>query len=101
MAEDVIKLDTDLVVAQLMPVFGEKMGKLMSEMFENKIKELGLDRVDLKHGMFPGAADPLDTKEERSRQFFRAVLFGKTPTNPAIIKALSEGTASAGGYATS
>lgn len=64
------------------------------------IKELDLTRVDEKHAMFPGVEDgdnPELAKKERVGKFFQAAILGNQVT-PELQKALSEGTATAGGY---
>ena len=66
-----------------------------------KIKELGLDKVDRKFGMYPGdvtgktEADlkAMD-KSQRVAEFIKAVFV----KDRALIKALNEGTGSAGGF---
>jgi HK97 family phage major capsid protein len=63
-------------------------------------KQLGMNRVDRKYGVFPGDAedDVLKmTKDERLKRWLRAV-FTKDPAELIKVKALSEGTPSAGGY---
>ena len=74
--------------------------KLLSDMFDTKIRELGLDKVDRKHGIFPSKDDPNGddlqglTKEERVAKFVRAII----DNDHVTAKALSEGTSADGGY---
>lgn len=69
-----------------------------------KIKELNLDQVDRKFGMFPAefagkTQDELTSmkKKERVATFIKAV-FHKDTNTLASFKALNEGTGSAGGF---
>lgn len=74
-----------------------KFQPVIEEKTQQAIKDLGLTKVDRRHAMYPGVAgadDPDLPARERSYQFFRAVLGGDI----VGIKALSEGTNSAGGY---
>lgn len=71
---------------------------------EAKLKELGLDKVDAKFAKFPAAfagigEDELAKmdKKERVVKFIRAV-FHKDIGTLASMKAMAEGTGSAGGY---
>ena len=70
---------------------------MFSEVMAEKMKELGLTDVDRNHGMFPGVEggdDPAIGKEARIEKFARAIL----QMDHTVLKALSEGTDSAGGY---
>lgn len=70
------------------------------DMLDQKIRDLGMDKVDRKHGVFPTKDDPngddLDnmSKEERVAKFLQAVVFG----DKVAAKALSEGTGADGGF---
>ncbi len=80
---------------QLLANMAAEVEPLLKEKANAAVKELGLSAVDRRHGMYPGIADDEDLPAaERSYRFFRAVLGGDL----LGIKALSEGTASAGGY---
>jgi len=78
----------------------DEFKKQLGEMFDSKIREMGLDKIDRKHGIFPSAEDPNGdelkdlTKEQRIAKFLRAVVNGDTK----IVKALSEGTGADGGF---
>jgi HK97 family phage major capsid protein len=68
---------------------------VIEEKTHQAMADLGLTRVDRRHSMFPGIADdPNLPAGERSYRFFRAVLGGDI----LGLKALAEGTSSAGGY---
>ena len=75
-----------------------------SKALDAKVKELGLDAVDRRFGMFPGALigkseDELSKMEKRERiaAFIKAVAVKDVATLGSF-KALSEGTGSAGGF---
>ncbi|MCI0706039.1 MAG: phage major capsid protein [Ignavibacteriae bacterium] len=90
---------------------------LMQNVIGSVIKELGLTKVDRKHGIFPGAVNETEllqmTKEQRLNLFLRTIL-SKNPSHQNIDriaqeyqsmsgegifqKALSEGTDADGGY---
>jgi len=78
----------------------DEFQKMLSDMFDQKIRELGLDKVDRKHGIFPSKDDPNGddlsglTKEERVAKFVRAII----DNDHVTAKALSEGTSADGGY---
>lgn len=88
-----------IIVDQKNLTMDEFQAKL-SEMFDTKIREMGLDKVDRKNAIFPTKEDPEGdglkklTKTERVASFMKAIVFGDT----AVAKALSEGTAGDGGY---
>lgn len=73
---------------------------LITDVFDQKMRELGMDKVDRKHGVFPSKDDPNGeglenlTKEERVAKFVRAVV----DNDHVTAKALSEGTSADGGY---
>lgn len=79
-----------------MDEFETKLGDVL----ELKIRELGLDKVDRKHGIFPSKDDPNGddlqglTKEEKVKKFLKAIIDNDSVT----AKALSEGTSADGGY---
>lgn len=73
---------------------------VLSDMLDVKMRELGMDKVERKHGMFPAKDDPngdslkdLD-KDQRIMKFIQSMVFN----DMATVKALSEGTAADGGY---
>lgn len=72
----------------------------LSDMFDAKIREMGLDKVDRKHGIFPSDGDPDGddlkdlSKEERIAKFLTAVV----QNDVAVAKELSEGVGSEGGF---
>src|SRR4051812_8383124 len=78
----------------------EEFKDLIDQGVEAKIRELNMDSVDRKHGMFPTKDDPNGddlknlSKEDRVKKFMQAVIAG----NHTEAKALSEGTSADGGY---
>jgi len=98
-------LDLDKLAAELSARMGSQIGPVVTDLVQEKLADLGLTRVDRKHGMFPGipgAADdvlePVPSKTERARAFLRAAILHTEPSDEMVRKALSEGTDSAGGY---
>ncbi len=84
--------------------FEEVVSNVAKAALEAQIKELGLDKVDLKHAMFPAAfmgksEDELIKleKKERAAEFIKAV-FRKDMATLASLKALSGGIAADGGF---
>ena len=78
----------------------DEFQKLFSDLMDQKIREMGLDKVDRKHGVFPSKDDPNGeglenlTKEEKVKKFLKAIIDNDSVT----AKALSEGTSADGGY---
>lgn len=78
----------------------DEFTKFFSDLMDQKIREMGLDTVDRKHGVFPTKDDPNGddlkdlSKEERVKKFIRAVV----DNDHVTAKALSEGTSADGGY---
>ncbi len=72
----------------------------LADALEAKIRELGLDKIDVKSGIFPTKDDPNGdilkdlTKEERCAKFLQAVVLG----DKSLAKSLSEGSPADGGY---
>lgn len=84
--------------------FEQVVSNVAKASLEAKIKELGLDKVDLKHGMFPShfmgkSEEELEKmeKKERSATFIKAV-FRKDMATLQSLKALSEGVGADGGF---
>jgi HK97 family phage major capsid protein len=81
-------------------VSADELTKLLGDMFDSKIRELGLDAADRKAGIFPTEDDPNGdslkglTKTERVAKFLQAVVNG----NAAVSKDLSEGVGADGGF---
>jgi len=81
----------------------ENLQGIVTDAVEKAVRDRGLDRVARKAGLF--GSGPLAPSEEK-RRFERAYLLGilKLGINPradlddAVVKALSEGSATAGGY---
>ena len=92
-------LDPAKMADALVDQVGPQLGRLVTEAVAAKISDLGLDRIDRKAGVFPGV-DAADEREpdprKRVEAFLRAALFGAH--DGAAVKALSEGTVTAGGY---
>ncbi|MBI2034267.1 MAG: phage major capsid protein [Candidatus Levybacteria bacterium] len=78
----------------------DEFTKFFSDLLDQKIREMGLDKIDRKHGIFPSEGDPngegLDdlSKEERVAKFVRAIVDNDYVT----AKALSEGVSADGGF---
>jgi len=75
---------------------------VMAENVRQLVKELGLDKVDLKHSVFPNTT-PEDMKKsaaERNLKWFRAMVRGDVRSMEEIDKRanLAEGTGNVGGY---
>ncbi len=74
---------------------------MMAEGFRTLIKEMNLDKIDLRHGVFPGADNKEDLQksaQERNQKFWRAMVVGDTRGAREIsTRALTEGTANQGG----
>lgn len=84
--------------------FEEVVANVAKKAIEQQIKELGLDKVDLKHAMFPShfmgkSEEELVKleKKERAAEFIKAV-FRKDMATLASLKVLSEGVGSEGGF---
>lgn len=84
--------------------FEQVVSNVAKTALEAKIKELGMDKIDIKNGMFPAifAGKTQDEllkmeKKERSATFIKAV-FRKDLATLASFKTLSEGTGSEGGF---
>jgi len=94
---DLLNINFDELAEKLSP----EIANTIQCSVDNAIKELGLDRVDRKNGVFPGVAGaetPKVSEKERMKKFFGAVLFGRNIEDEVVKKALSEGTAEEGGY---
>ena len=93
--------DLDKLAEELTVRMGAEIGSTVSELVQEKMDELGVTRVERKHGMFPGVAggdDPLRSPAERAKAFLRSAILHAKPTDELIRKALSEGSDGAGGY---
>jgi HK97 family phage major capsid protein len=91
--------DLDKLAAELSVRMGGQMGPMVTDLVQEKVRELGLDRVDRKFGMFPGAeGSPARTKAERASSFLRSAILHSEPGDELVRKALSEGSDGAGGY---
>ncbi len=92
-------LDIDTLAKELSSKMGDRIGPMIAEAVDEKIKEMGLDRVDRKYGIFPGVADDLGVAPaERARLFLKSAILHTDPRDEVVRKALSESTDSAGGY---
>lgn len=78
----------------------DEFRSFFSDLMDQKMRDMGLDKVDRKHGIFPSKEDPNGddlqnlSKEERVAKFLKAVVFGDN----VLAKALSEGTGADGGF---
>jgi HK97 family phage major capsid protein len=92
--------DANKLAADLAAQMGEKLGPLVAEAVNQKVKDAGLDRVDRKHAMFPSADDrAMDVAPgDRAREFLKGALFGRDSAAMYVRKALEEGQEGAGGY---
>ena len=90
-------LDPAAIAAALQEKMGPQIAEIVASAVDAKVKEFGLDKVDLKHGMFPGLVDvgEGDSLDVRMGKMYRLAI-----TAPAAfeVKAMSEGTTTAGGY---
>ncbi|HRU05399.1 MAG TPA: phage major capsid protein [Candidatus Brocadiia bacterium] len=91
--------DAGAIAGAVMERLGPGLGALVTEAVQAKVKELGLDRVDRKAGVFPGVEGAgVEQPDGRKRlaSFLRAAIFG--PGNGAEAKALAESSSADGGY---
>lgn len=91
-------LNEDKLIAALSAKLGPQLSELIAAGVQAKVKDLGLDRVDRKH-IFTSMPDDEwggVSKEAKIGAFLRAAIFGAH--TPVEVKALSEGTTTAGGY---
>ena len=97
-------MDLDKLAAEISARMGSQAGGMVGDLVQEKLNELGLTRVDRKHGMFPGLPGADDasglalSKAERARVFLRSAVLHSEPGDEIVRKALSEGTDGAGGY---
>jgi len=82
--------------AQIIQLTTQQLDELLINAIRKALEPL--TKVDRKHGVFPGADSPEDvaklSRKERSLKFIKAVFMNDL----AEIRALSEGTSTAGGY---
>jgi HK97 family phage major capsid protein len=80
----------------------DQFKQLMQENVNTLIKALGLDKVDIKHGVFPNTnqEDMKKTAAERTLKWFRSMVRGDIHGMEEIDKRanLAEGTGNLGGY---
>jgi HK97 family phage major capsid protein len=95
-----MEFDLDKLATELSVRMGGQVGPMVAELVQEKVKDLGLDRVDRKFGMFPGADEGprTRTKAERAAAFLRSAILHTEPGDEMVRKALSEGDDGAGGY---
>ena len=98
-------LDLDKLAAEISARMGGELGRMVTELVQEKLRDLKLTQVDRKHGMFPGipgadddGAGPVLIKAERARAFVRAAILHSEPADEVVRKALSEGSDDAGGH---
>lgn len=78
----------------------EQLEVLLKNTISEYSKEIGLDSVDRKHGIFPNTTSEdysKLTKEQRLNKWIKGIV-SNNPADSVIVKALSEGTGSAGGF---
>ena len=88
--------DLDTLAAELTSKMGPKLGPMMAEVVDEKIKGLGLDRVDRKLNLFSDEATAAGLPPAKA--FVCAAILHAQPADDAVRKALSEGSDGAGGY---
>jgi len=94
-----MEFDIDKLVDELSGRMGDELGPIMAEAVDARIRELGLDHVDRKHGILPAEDEPAPlSTPDRARLFLRSAILHLEPADEIVRKALSEGTAGAGGY---
>jgi len=95
-----MELDMDSLVKELTAKMGDQMGPAIAEIVDEKIKDMGLEQVDRKRGLFPGTsdADPALTPADRARLFLKSAILHGDPGDEVVRKALSEASDAAGGY---
>lgn len=93
-----LSFDVDKIVAELMPKLGGDLGGMIGKAVDEAIKAHGLDRVDRKYFMFGQPDERERTPQQRAIEFLRGAINPRLVTDPVVMKALSEGTDSAGGY---
>lgn len=79
----------------------EQFNELLATALETKIKELGLDKVDLKHGIIPTEEEkdgaPVDSKLSKVERF-KSFLSGVINKDIGVVKAMGGDTNPAGGF---
>ncbi len=92
--------DADKLADALLVKAGPQLTEMVTAAVDAQVKDLGLDKVDRKHAMFPGVEeDGEKAKVERQAAFLKAAIFGNHDDALASgAKALSEGSDAAGGY---
>ena len=93
-----MELDIDNLASELTEKMGDRLGPLMAEAVDRKIKDLGLDRVDRKYNIFGEGAAGEPAGARPAAAFLRAAILNADPGNDLVRKALSEGSDGAGGY---
>jgi HK97 family phage major capsid protein len=85
---------------QMVQLDMEQLKTVVSNAVVEMTKQLGMDRVDRKHGIFPGTTEEdlqQLSKEDRLKKWLRAI-YTKDPAELINVKALSEGSPTGGGY---
>jgi HK97 family phage major capsid protein len=82
--------------------FETKLGPVVSQLLDAKVKELGLDKIDRKYGAFPGMDEKainLVNKKQRIAKFIKSVFLKDAKALAELqVKGMTEGTGSAGGF---
>jgi len=93
-----MELDMDQLAAELTRKMGDRLGALMAEAVDQKIRDLGLDRVDRRHGLVDAPAEGAPPGPKPLAAFLRGAILHREPADAVVRKALSEGDDGAGGY---
>lgn len=94
MADEVKTVETKVA-------FPENLQGMIDEAVAKAIRDKALDQVARKAGLFGGeTVAPEYTKQQLAKAYVAGLLFQtkKLPLSPIMVKALSEGTTTAGGY---
>ena len=78
----------------------EQLDVLLKNAISEYAKEMGMDKVDRKFGVFPNTTSEDISKMDKStrlNKWIRAIV-SNNPNDIAFVKAMSEGTGSAGGF---
>ena len=93
-------LNVDKLVEELTARMGDRLGPMLAETVDAKVRALGLDHVERKQGILPPCEDGPRalSAADRARLFLRGAILHAAPADDLVRKALSEGSDGAGGY---